>query len=261
MSIQNGSPETMVQGIVTTPGITVQVTSLFEELASQSHLYGKSEAVNYLEEVYANGSRMEPMSRLALLLLHAGQHAKLQTLLDSDREALHGGRLDHEQRIETSNHYETLRHAACEYNHAVRSFIESHREDVTRDQLVDWLSQASLGNHRWADGEVTGATSEIALHAALMGMPELAGLRYATLEEDLHGFDFTAEWQGQEVTIDAKTGRYAPIVERMRGHRHLEIYVPRDAMEGFRLTRHGLDSLRREMRVALAQAARLQMAI
>lgn len=240
--------------------ITDQVSGLFEELASQTHLYGKSEAVDYLEEVYANGSRTEPMSSLAVLLLHAGQKAKLQDLLDIDRDDLHNGRLNHYQLLETGHHYETLRHAACEYNHSVRSFIESHREDVTRDQLINWLTKASH-NHRWADGEVTGATSEIALHAALMGMPELSGLRYATLEEDLHGFDFTAEWQGQQVTIDAKTGRYAPIVERMRGHRHLEIYVPRDVMDGFRLTRHGLDSLRREMRVALAQAARLQMAV
>ena len=239
--------------------IAEQVGSLFEELASQSHLYGASEASHYIEEVYTQRNRTEPMLSLALLLIHAGRHAKLQALLDTDREALHSGRLNHNQLLETGHHYETLRHAACEYNHAVRSFIESHREDVTRDQLIDWLTEASH-NHRWADGEVTGATSEIALHAALMGMPELAGLRYATLEEDLHGFDFTAEWQGQQITIDAKTGRYAPIVERMRGHRHLEIYVPRDVMDGFRLTRHGLDSLRREMRVALVQAGRLQMA-
>jgi len=240
------------------PNITAQVSSLFQELASQTHLYGASEASDYIEEVYANGHRPEPILSLAPLLLQAARHAKLQSLLDDDRNNLHGGRLNHAQLLETGHHYETLRHAACEYNHAVRSFIESHREDVTRDQLVDWLTEASR-NHRWADGEVTGATSEIALHAALMGMPELSGLRYATLEEDLHGFDFTAEWQGQQITIDAKTGRYAPIVERMRGHRHLEIYVPRDVMDGFRLTRHGLDSLRREMRVALAQAARLQM--
>lgn len=240
------------------PSIAAQVRNLFEELLCQTHLYGASEAADYVEGIYTNNTCTEPMSSLALLLIHAGRQAKLQSLLDIDREALHSGRLNHYQNIETGHHYETLRHAACEFNHAVRSFIESHREEVTHDQLVGWLTEAGH-NQRWADGEVTGATSEIALHAALMGMPELSGLRYATLEEDLHGFDFTADWQGHQVTIDAKTGRYAPIVERMRGQRHLEIYVPRDVMDGFRLTRYGLDSLRREMRVALAQAARLQM--
>ena len=251
MNINQASPN----GIV-----AQQVVELRDELSSQSHLLGTSDAVHYLEEVYANGSHTELVSSLATVLLHARSHAKLQPLLDADREALHSGLLDHFQRLETGHHYETLRHAACEYNHAVRSFIEAHREMVARDQLVAWLGEFG-GSNRWADAEVTGATSEIALHAALMGLPELANLRYATLDEDLHGFDFTAEWQGQQITIDAKTGRYTPIVERMRGHRHLEIYVPRDAMDGFRLTRHGLDSLRREIRVALSEAGRLQMVI
>lgn len=237
-----------------------EVDGLLQDLSQLTHLYGRSEAAASIEDTYEKSTN-PVLSQLARLLSHAERQALMQDQLNSDRNDLHSGLLTHIQRLEVGNHYETLRYTACEYNHAVRSFIEAHREYVSHAQLLDWLTQASQGQRRWADGEVTGATSEIALHAALMGMPELSGLRYATLEEDLHGFDFTAEWQGQQVTIDAKTGRYAPIVERMRGHRHLEIYVPRDAMEGFRLTRHGLDSLRREMRVALAQAARLQMAI
>lgn len=240
--------------------LQTKVDCLLQDMAQLTHLYGRSEAATSIEETYDLDS--DPvLGQLAKLLTRAERQALMQDQLNANRSDLHSGLLSHNQRLETGHHYETLRYSACEYNHLVRSFIEAHREDVSHKQLIDWLTEASQGQRRWADGEVTGATSEIALHAALMGMPELSGLRYATLEEDLHGFDFTAEWQGQQVTIDAKTGRYAPIVERMRGHRHLEIYVPRDVMDGFRLTRHGLDSLRREMRVALAQSARLQMTV
>jgi hypothetical protein len=239
--------------------LQIKVEGLLADMAQLTQMYGRSEAASSIEDTYEKGDN-PILKHLAKLLTRAERQALMQDRLDADRNDLHSGLLSHDQRQETSHHYETLRYTACEYNHLVRSFIESHREDVSHQQLGDWLTEASRGHRRWADGEITGATSEIALHAALMGMPELRGLRYATLDEDLHGFDFTAEWQGQQVTIDAKTGRYAPIAERMRGHRHLEIYVPREAMDGFRLTRGGLDSLRREMRVALVQAARLQIA-
>jgi hypothetical protein len=98
---------------------------------------------------------------------------------------------------------------------------------------------------------MAGAVSEMALHAALQGLPELKELRYATIEEDLAGYDFVAEWQGKLLTVDAKTGLYYPLSERVHGHRHLEISVPREAVKDFKVTRKGLDLLRHEVRQAL----------
>jgi hypothetical protein len=129
--------------------------------------------------------------------------------------------------------------------------IESSRQYFSREELMGWLVEASLGRVQWAHSELTGALSEVALHAALQGLPELEGLRYATVEEDLAGFDFVAQWHGKLLTIDAKTGFYRPLMERKHGHRHLEISVPRQAVQDFRVTRRGLAVLRREARQAL----------
>jgi len=76
-------------------------------------------------------------------------------------------------------------------------------------------------------------------------------LRYGTVEEDLAGYDFVSNWHGRMVTVDAKTGFYAPLSERKHGHKHLEISVPREAVKDFRVTRRGLDILRHEVRQAL----------
>ncbi len=237
--------------------VVSDANALLVDLEALAHVHGMSEAAASIQDTYARGD--DPlMASLAPVLVRSRFQAHNQELLDSERDRLHSGRLTHEERISTGHHYETLRHAACEYNHLLRGFIESHREGITRDELTACLVEASHSHERWTDGEITGAVSEIALHAALMGMPGVSGTRYASLDEDLHGFDFTCEWRGETVTIDAKTGRYPAIVEHLHGHKHLEIYVPRDAMDGFRLTRHGLDSLRREVRIALQQADRLE---
>lgn len=224
--------------------------TVLREIAELEQVHGHDEALRQLIDHY-QGHGHEHEGRLARLLLHARQQARLQDQLNHDRQALHAGRLGHEERASLGHHYETIRYAACEYNHTVRGFIESNREHVSRDELTGWLTTASRGRHGWAEGEVTGAISEIALHAALMGMPELSGVRYATLDEDLHGFDFMATWQGRPVTIDAKTGHYPPITNHHHGQLHLEISVPREALDGFRLTRGGLDGVRHDVRKGL----------
>ena len=238
------------------PPLSRRVEYLLADFAERSHARGVSEAADEVESLYVAGNDTL-LARLAPVLMRAQYQSHVQDQLDTERERLHHGHLDHQERVSAGHHYEVLRHAACEFNHLLRGFIEGHREELTRDELKGALVEASHGHERWAEAEITGSVSEIALHAALMGMPELTGMRYGTLDEDLRGFDFTAIWQGQQMTIDAKTGRYAPIAELQRGYCHLEIYVPRDCMDGFRLTRHGLDSLRREVRVALNQAKRI----
>jgi hypothetical protein len=245
-TVKPGTPPPVVH---TTPA--VRSRDILFELRQLKERGQTADGIADLEERYIYRESAFGLRTLGELLLHARRQAHIQDRLNGDREALHSGRLSHEELIETGHHYETLRHAACEYNHLLRGFIEAHRDEVDRDDLTRWLTSASMGRERWAEGEVTGSMSEIALHAALMGMPELRDLRYATLEEDLHGSDFVAQWQGQLVTVDAKTGHYPPVTERMRGHRHLEVSVPREAVHGFRLTRQGLDMLRREVRQGL----------
>jgi hypothetical protein len=216
---------------------------------------GLTEAINTAVERYANDEPNAELRRFGEVLGYARRQALIQQQLDDDREQLHHGHLSHEENESVGHHYETLRHEACVYNHALRGLLEACGQYFTREELMSWLTTASQGRGHWAKGEVTGAVSEMALHAALQGMPELAELRYATVEEDLAGYDFVAEWQGNLVTLDAKTGLYFPLSERKRGHRHLEISVPREAVKDFRVTRRGLDLLRHEVRQALHRSA------
>lgn len=223
------------------------IDALGRPLANES----RAELMADVSESYIEHEVDPDLQRLGEVLVVARQQAMIQGQLNEDREQLHSGRLSHEEDLSIGHHYEMLRHAACEYNHLLRGFIEANRDHVSREELTDWLTAASLGSQKWAVGEITGALSEIALHAALMGMPEITGLRYGTLEEDLHGYDFVAQWQGQTLTVDAKTGYYQPLAERKHGHRHLEISVPRETLNGFTLSRHGLQLLRREVRGGL----------
>jgi hypothetical protein len=213
--------------------------------------FGWARVAELAREKYVENEQQLGLQALGDLLLRARTMAVIQNQLDDDRQALHSGRLSHEQNISIGHHYEMLREQACTYNHQLRGFIEAHRENIDRLELTRWLTSASGGLKKWAESEITGAVSEIALHAALMGLPELINLRYGSLSEDLHGYDFVSSWQGRKVTIDAKTGYYQPLTEEKQGHEHLELHVPRDVVDGFRLTRQGLDSLRRDARTAL----------
>lgn len=212
---------------------------------------GLTDALILVHERFVDHEDDEDLRALGELLARARRLSLVQNQLDEDREKLHHGHLDHERREEVGHHYEMLRYEACNYNHRLRNFIEAHREQVSRHELTRWLTTASQGRREWVEGEITGAVSEVALHMALMGLPELRGLRYATLEEDLKGYDFIADWQGKLVTIDAKTGRYHPLSQRKHGHRHLEVSVPREIVNGFRVSKRGLDIVRHETRRVL----------
>jgi hypothetical protein len=224
---------------------------ILQAVAEQRAGLGLTDALLLVHEQFVDNEPRGELRQLGELMVQARRMALVQTQLDDDRERLHHGRLSHEESVETGHHYEMLRYEACSYNHRLRSFIEAHRELVGRPELTDWLTSASQGRRQWVVGEITGALSEVAVHAALMGMPELSNVRYGTVEEDLRGYDFVAQWQGRLLTIDAKTGYYHPMSERKQGHKHLEISVPREELKGFTLPRHGLDLLRREVRRAL----------
>jgi hypothetical protein len=187
------------------------------------------------------------------LLLDARKQADIQGRLNDDRAQLHSNDLSHEERLSVGHHYEMLRRSACEYNHELRNFIEMHSHSIDRQELTDWLTRSSQGRHKWAEGEITGAVSEIGVHAALQGMRELRQVRHGSVDEDLHGFDFVANWQGQPITFDAKTGEYPPLSERKGGHLHLEVSVPR--ITGLQVDRQGLDYIRGDVRRALQERA------
>lgn len=225
-----------------------EILALIDQTREQ---LGLAEALNVAYDRFVDGEQHPELRRFAQVVALARRQAVLQDRLDEDREQLHHGHLDHDELVSKSHHYEMLRHEACSYNHLLRGLIESCGQYFSREDLMGWLVSASQGRTHWAHAEITGSVSEIALHAALQGLPELVGLRYATLEEDLSGYDFVATWQGKLVTIDAKTGFYMPLSERKHGHRHLEISVPREAVSEFRVTRRGLDLLRHEVRQAL----------
>jgi hypothetical protein len=230
----------------------LEIISYIHQLRTE---LGLSEALTHTWSRYVDGEVRDDLRRFSEVITDARRQAMLQRSLDEDRELLHHGNLSHEERIERGHHYETLRREACIYNHLVRSVVEHHWDHFTRDDLTGWLTSASQGVHGWAVGEITGSVSEIALHVALAGLPELRDVRYGTVDEDLHGYDFVAEWQGRPVTIDAKTGLYWPLTEHKHGHLHLEISVPREAVAGFRVTRRGLDGVRHEVRQALQGTA------
>jgi hypothetical protein len=179
------------------------VLAMIDRLRTESSFH---EAITAVAQKYVEDERHPDLQRFSDVLAMARRQALLQDQLDNDREQLHHGGLSHDELVSTGHHYEMLRHEACEYNHKLRGLIESCRQYFARDELTGWLVSASQGRAQWAQAEVTGAMSEVALHAALQGMPELAGLRYATVEEDLAGYDFMGQWQGKLLTIDAKTG-------------------------------------------------------
>jgi hypothetical protein len=212
---------------------------------------GLQDAILESVDKYVHDEINPELKSFGEVLLLARRQALLQEKLDEDREELHHGHLSHEEKASRGHHYEMLRREACEYNHMLRGLIEKSGEYFTRDELTKWLTTASQGRAKWVHGEVSGSISEIALHAALQGLTELRDMRYGTLEEDLAGFDFCAQWQGQLVTVDAKTGFYPPLSEYKHGHRHLEISVPHESVDDFRVTRRGLDLLRHEVRQAL----------
>ncbi len=224
------------------------IIGLLEVLRPQ---VGLSEAQTQLWERFVEHEPGEDLRRFSEIIADGRRQATTQRQLDEDREQLHHGDLNHEGRVAVGHHYEMLRREACIYNHLLRGLIARYGDQLNRHELTDWLTRASLGVHSWVVGEITGAVSEVALHAAIMGLPELEGSRYATVDEDLTGYDFVAHWQGDLVTIDAKSGLYRPLTIRKHGHLHLEVSVPREAIEDFRITRRGLDILRREVRQAL----------
>jgi hypothetical protein len=216
---------------------------------------GLQEAINEIMEKFVELEPHPELVRLAEVLGLARRQAMIQVQLDDDREALHHGNLSHDERLSVSHHYEMLRQQACSYNHLLRGLIESCSQYFYREELMSWMVGASSGQANWAKGEITGAASEIALHAALQGLPEIRGLRYASVEEDLVGYDFVGEWQGKMLTVDAKTGFYPPLSEQKHGHRHLEISVPREVVKDLRVNHRGLALLRREVRVILQRDA------
>ncbi len=224
---------------------------IIDFINAQRPLVGLPEALTEAWERFVAAEPNLELRRFGEVIADARRQAVTQRRLDDDRERLHHGHLNHEELAELGHHYELLRYQACVYNHMLRGLIERHHDQFTRETLTAWLISASQGVRDWAVAEVTGSVSEVALHAALVGLPELVNLRYGTVEDDLKGYDFVADWQGALVTIDAKTGMYHPLTERKHGHRHLEISVPRQLVDDFRVTRAGLDLLRHEARQAL----------
>lgn len=212
---------------------------------------GLKAAIDAVSERFVDNEPHPELRRLGEILALARRQAVIQGQLDEDREELHHGHLNHEERTSRGHHYEMLRHQACTYNHLLRGFIEACGHYTTHHELMDWLTAASLGRAEWAQAEIRGSVSEIALHAALQGMPEIQGLRYASVEEDLIGYDFVGVWEGSLLTVDAKTGFYQPLLERKHGHRHLEISVPREVIKDLQVNHRGLALLRNEVRQVL----------
>lgn len=244
---------------LTAANFTQRAEAILSQVQKDRAEHGLRAAMEDVAEKFIDMEPHPQLRRLGEVLGLARQQAMVQVGLDADREALHHGNLSHEQNITTGHHYEMLRHAACTYNHLLRGLIESSSEFISRDNLIDWLSAVSGGRKDWAKGEVTGAVSEIALHAALQGLPELKNMRYGSVEEDLMGYDFVGDWQGKVLTVDAKSGLYSPISEIKHGHRHLEISVPHEAVNGLTVNHRGLTLLRREVRQALLGDSGAQM--
>jgi len=226
------------------------IARFFEE--TRRHL-SQREILTAAWEKYVEGEQNPELRRLSEIVADARRQVMIQRQLDDDRERLHHERMDHHQHVALAQHYDTLREEACVFNHSLRRFIEGYAGEVNENEVMEWLMIAGFGAREWAESEVIGAVSEIALLTALKDMPELSQVRHATVEEDLHGFDFMAVWRRQPVTIDAKTGLYPPLTLRKRGHRHLEVSVPRQAVRNLRLTPDGLSLLMYEIREALGE--------
>lgn len=229
-----------------------QIVNRVEEIISALERgrteHGVSEGLTLVWEQYVDGESDVELRRLSEIVADARRQAVAQRHLDDDKDRLHQGGLNHEERVEVGHNYEMLRRMACTYNHLLRGFIEKYADVVEEREVIDWLFRASFGVKTWAVSEVVGAVTELALHAALRDMPELISVRHATVDEDLSGYDFVARWGDAEITIDAKTGMYPPMSLRRRGVRLLEIYVPKQSVRHLRLTNEGLALVELEVR-------------
>jgi|GEM_PF-1265449 hypothetical protein len=240
--------------MLTRSQVVDRAETIVSDLDSFRAQHGQSEALTLVWEKYVEAETDPDMRRLGELIADSRRQAMIQHQLDDDREAMHSGRLNREQFQEMQHRFDTLRRNACVYNHMTRVFIDEYAEVVSEHEIVDWMIGASFGARQWALAVVRGAVSEIALRRALLNMPELSGVRHSTVEEDLVGIDFIAQCQGQVLTIDAKSGLYRPLSLHKRGHRHLEISVPRDAIEKLRLSDEGEKLLHEEIRQALGES-------
>jgi hypothetical protein len=231
---------------------------IIDEIQKGLAKHPQNEVIDDLREKYLYKSDDDiELQRLTQVMLRSRQQSDIQDALNADRTRLHDHGLTHEEKISVGAHYEMLRHEACEFNHALRTLMENNGKYFTRDQLTGWIGKASHGHYRWAEGEITGAASEIAVHAALQGLPELKGVRYGTIAEDLAGYDFVCVWMGSLLSVDAKTGHYPPVEEIKHGHRHIEVSVPREIIKGFNVTRKGLAIIRFDIRHALSIEANM----
>src|SRR5471032_2667336 len=82
-----------------------------EVLAVISHIRavdGMKEAVHVVAERFVDGEPHPELRRVGEVLALARRQALIQQLLDVDREALHHGKLSHEELISTGHHYEML---------------------------------------------------------------------------------------------------------------------------------------------------------
>src|SRR4051794_9737300 len=122
-----------------------------EDFASRAHeivgvinrlkAEGKAgEALDEVQERFVDDEPNAELRRLGEVMALARRQALIQTRLDDDRQALHHGRLSHEEATSVGHHYEMLRHQACSYNHLLRGLIESCGQYFSRDELMTWLT-------------------------------------------------------------------------------------------------------------------------
>ena len=210
-----------------------------------------SEAINQSWERFVEAEPDTDLRQLSEVILDARRQNMIQQQLNDDRDQLHQGKLSHEEDVSVGLHYTMLRREACTYNHVLKAVISHWGPQMSREQLTAWLTTVSQGRREWAEGEITGAVSELVLREALSGIFELEDVRFTTVDEDLHGADIVATFKGHTVTFDAKTGHYPELTELKHGSLHIEVSVPRESVDDFSATKSGLSVLRRHVRVAL----------
>lgn len=128
-----------------------------------------------------------------------------------------------------------LIYGLCEYNHEVRDLVVSSQGNIAHDDLRNWLERASLGSSKWARDLMAGVSLEIAAYDACLDVPGADYVRFATVEEDLHGSDLRLGIRGRELGLDIKSGGQRRSDDIIAVGDHLEVPLERYDLEGFRL--------------------------
>lgn len=187
--------------------------------------YTKTEAY----ETYVEQEEQPVLQELSELLINARAMFKTQQRLTHLSQA---------ERPQKLPEYRALKAASAEYNGHLREFIDANRAKIGPLQLRSWLERASSSS-QWTGRVLGGIIPEVAAKAELRSLPDVAGVRFSTVSEDLHGVDLVATLHdGRTRNIDIKASDRYQHGDMTITKDGLKLVIPPEQLDGFRVAKN-----------------------